>query len=336
MNAGGAIRRLVVAALALYATSITVLSLANLLAPQQTGPLAASQVFAPHAFLPVLAIAPVAVWWRSRGLRVATLVALAVGALRFAPGLVSIPATPPAVDETMVRVMSWNLETHPSVTSELIARLELSDADVIALQELSRTAAAAIQAHPWFTANYGHLALVPSDDAAGLGILSRFPITEASAGLDPAVQTVGVSVGDDHLTIINAHPFAPGIQSRGPLPFPLTFSPEQRDADIGHVRERVDREIAAGRRLILLGDFNVSDREVGYRALSRDLWDAHAEVGVGTGSTWRPPEIDFLPFGLLRIDYVLGGPGTRPLSVSENCAPGWSDHCSLAVSVAVR
>lgn len=336
MTAGGAIRHLLVAALVLYATSITILSVANVLAPQQTGPLAASQVLAPHLFVPMLAIGPLAVWSRSHALRVGTLVALAVGAVRFVPGLVSIPATPPTQDEAVVRVISWNLQTNPSATSELIARLETSDVDIVALQELSRTEAATIQADPWLMAHYRHLALAPSDDAAGLGILSRFPITGANADLNPAVQQVGVLVADRHLTIINAHPFAPRIQSHGPLPFPLTFSPERRDADIRAVRGRIDREIAAGRQLIVLGDFNITDRELGYGALSRDLWDAHVEVGLGTGSTWRPPEIDFLPFGLLRIDYVLGGPGTRPLSVSENCAPGWSDHCSLTASVAFR
>jgi vancomycin resistance protein VanJ len=335
-NAASAIRRLIVASLALYATAITAMSIVNVVAPQQTGPLAASQVFAPHAFAPVLAIGPIALWSRSRALRAGTLVALAVGVVRFAPGLVSMPAPPPAQDESIVRVMSWNLEIHPAATSEIISRLEASHVGILALQELSRTQAAAIQADPWLTANYGHLALVPSDDAAGLGILSKFPITEAAAELHPALQSVAISLPDRHLTVINAHPFAPGIQSDGPLPFPFTFSPKQRDADIGAIREWIDREIAAERRLIVVGDFNVSDREPGYWALSRDLWDAHAEVGVGTGSTWRPPAIDFLPFGLLRIDYVLGGPGTRPLSVSEDCRPGWSDHCSLVASVAVR
>jgi hypothetical protein len=65
------------------------------------------------------------------------------------------------------------------------------------------------------------------------------------------------------------------------------------------------------------------------------LWDAHRDVGQGPGSTWRPSRLEFLPFGILRIDHLLGGPRTRPLSVGEDCTPRGSDHCILMGSIAV-
>jgi exonuclease III len=34
-----------------------------------------------------------------------------------------------------------------------------------------------------------------------------------------------------------------------------------------------------------------------------------------------------LPFGLLRIDYLLSTPDLRPLHASADCTPRGSDHC---------
>ena len=92
--------------------------------------------------------------------------------------------------------------------------------------------------------------------------------------------------------------------------------------------------IAAGRPL-LLGDFNLTDREPAFADLSAGLWDAHLEVGQGTGSTWRPSRLEFLPLGILRIDHFLGGPRTRPLTVGEDCTPMGSDHCILFGEAAI-
>ncbi|HEX7490979.1 MAG TPA: hypothetical protein VF337_04690 [Candidatus Limnocylindrales bacterium] len=53
------------------------------------------------------------------------------------------------------------------------------------------------------------------------------------------------------------------------------------------------------------------------------------EVGEGPGWTWRPSRIDFLPFGLLRIDLQLSAGRIRPVSTSIDCGvPG--DHCRLS------
>ncbi len=80
---------------------------------------------------------------------------------------------------------------------------------------------------------------------------------------------------------------------------------------------------------MLVGDFNTVDREVGYAELSAGLTDAQRSVGVGPGLTWRPEEIEWLPFGLLRIDAVFSGNGVVPLSVGPDCTPRGSDHCIL-------
>ena len=321
--------------LAAYPVLVAAISILNVIAPQRSGLLAMSQIFAPHLLIPLLVLLPISLGVPSRGLRVGIVLAVAIGVVRFGPGLVSIPAAPSGPDAAIVRILSWNLQGAASATGDPMATLRASDADVVALQELSRELAEIMQADPGLTERYPYAALVPRGGAGGLGLLSRFPIIAASSQRDPAVQEVELQLVDRRLTVINAHPFAPAFPIRPPVPFPIAYDPALRDADILEIRESIDQAIAEGRRLIVLGDFNVTDREPGFDDLSRGLWDAHDEVGQGTGSTWRPHDIEYVPFGVLRIDYVLGGPGTRPLSIAEDCAPGLSDHCRLTASAAV-
>jgi endonuclease/exonuclease/phosphatase (EEP) superfamily protein YafD len=313
----------------------SILSIVTVAAPQRGGPLALSQIFAPHLLIPVLLLVPIAVSSKSRELQVGLLIALAIGAARFGPGLVSTTASPPSSDESVVQILSWNLEGDTSTTADLLAQLRASDADIVALQELTHEHAAAIRADPELTARFSQPALVPRGDAGGLGLLSRFAIADAFDDRDPPFQNVELQLPDGRLTVINAHLFAPRFPIGQATPFSWAFDPAQRDADILSVRATIERALAAGRPLIVLGDFNVTDREPGFDDLSRGLWDAHDEVGQGTGSTWRPQELEFVPFGVLRIDYFLGGPATRPLSVFEDCSPS-SDHCILTGTAAVE
>ena len=95
------------------------------------------------------------------------------------------------------------------------------------------------------------------------------------------------------------------------------------------LREASIRSSASGTPLVLLGDFNIVDREVGYGELSAGLTDAQHAVGLGPGLTWRPEEIEWLPFGLLRIDYVFSANGLVPLTSGPDCTPRGSDHCIL-------
>lgn len=320
--------------LAAYAFVVLFLSVVNVVAPQRGGPLALSQIFAPLLWISLVALVPVAVRSAGRGLRLAVFVGIAIGVMRFGPGLVSIPPQPPGANELIVRVMTWNLEGVASTPDAVLAHLRASDADVVALQELTPAHAVAIQMDRDLTTRYREMALFPRGGADGVGILSRFPIASATHDLSPAVQEIELSLSDRELTIINAHPLAPRFPLGQAAWDRLGFDARQRDVDIGRIRGSIDRALAMQRSVIVLGDFNVTDRELAFDDLERGLWDAHEEVGQGFGSTWRPSQIAFVPLGLLRIDHFLGGPGTRPLRVAEDCTPN-SDHCILEGDAAV-
>ena len=320
--------------LAAHAFVVLFLSVINIVAPQRGGPLALSQIFAPLLSLSLVALVPVALRSPGRGFRVALFIGLAISVMRFGSGLVSIPPQPPGADELIVRVMTWNLEGDASMPDAVLAHLRASDADVVALQELTPAYAVAIQMDRDLTMRYREMALVPRGGADGIGVLSRFPITSATHDLNPAIQEIELSFSDRELTIINAHPLAPRFPLGQAAWDRLGYDARQRDVDIRRIRGSIDRALAMRRSVIVLGDFNVTDREPAFDDLARGLWDAHEEVGQGFGSTWRPSQVAFVPLGLLRIDHFLGGPGTRPLRVVEDCTP-LSDHCILEGDVAV-
>jgi endonuclease/exonuclease/phosphatase family metal-dependent hydrolase len=115
---------------------------------------------------------------------------------------------------------------------------------------------------------------------------------------------------------------------------PIGFDPASRDAALSRFRIRVDAAIARDETVILVGDFNVAPTEPAFRPLVEGLADAHAEVGIGPGWTWRPSRFESLELGLLRIDLALSGPGATPAQVSERCnLPG--DHCQIEATFAI-
>jgi hypothetical protein len=77
-------------------------------------------------------------------------------------------------------------------------------------------------------------------------------------------------------------------------------------------------------------DFNVTDREPGYVDLSEGLVDAHAEIGQGPGSSWRPRPLKGLPLGILRIDYLFSANHFALSPSSQTACPGVGTTASCA------
>jgi endonuclease/exonuclease/phosphatase (EEP) superfamily protein YafD len=126
------------------------------------------------------------------------------------------------------------------------------------------------------------------------------------------------------LAVIAAHPLPGRIRERADIP--IGFFPGQRNADLTLLRARVSDLESAGSPVLLIGDFNTTPAEPAFGRLTAGLHDAHAEVGLGPGWTWRPENLEFLNTGLIRIDLVLTTPGLVPTSDSIECPPV-GDHC---------
>jgi vancomycin resistance protein VanJ len=313
--------------------TVTALSIAGLVLRPESGILGLLQVLSPHFSIVALLAAPVAL---ARGAWVAriTLVILAMvtivrfGDEWFSPGM-AVPSERPALE-----ILTWNLQLGARASDSTVAELVANPADVVVVQELQPAAAAAIEADASLRATYPHRALVPRDDVGGMGILSRLPLRDMTFRTGPVVQEAVVSVGGVDVRLVNVHPFPGAIQRLPVAGLPFGIDPAGRNADLVDIRSAVDQRIAAGERVLLLGDFNTAPTEPAYEALTRGLTDVHRLVGQGPGWTWRPARFAPLGIGLLRIDFILLGPGLAPAATAVTC-PSTGDHCLVRARIAL-
>jgi vancomycin resistance protein VanJ len=324
-----------------YAALLMGLAAVNLLLPQRNGLLALTQILAFLLFVPLLLFVPVAVVRldsRSRAAQRALrllLVACAIVALvRFAPAW--IPAAPAAVSGGVeIGATAWNLEGDAPSPSAVVAALHDAAIGIVSLEELGGAASAAIETDPDLLRRFPYRVLAPRDDSLGIGLLSSYPfIGTPSVRLDPPLIHARLALdGGRALDAIAAHPQPARLETVGL--FPSGFDPSIRDAEIATIRSIVNPLIASDGPLLLLGDFNTTDAEPVYRDLTAGLVDLQRAVGWGPGWTWRIDAVKWLPFGLLRIDIVLAGPGVAPVRISPDCTPRGSDHCIVRASVAL-
>jgi endonuclease/exonuclease/phosphatase family metal-dependent hydrolase len=310
-----------------YPAAVLVLTVIHVLAPQRSGPIALTEVFAPHLFLVALLFLPLAIRpSASSALRLTVVGVLVVAVVRFgtewySPAHEDGPGTP-------VEVLVWNLELGSDAGRDVVRVMSESRADVIVLQELTPDHVAAIEAADGLAERYPHRLLQPSDDVLGIGLLSTFPIVASEPLLEPAGFLAELDIGAaEPLVVMSAHPLPPQYAlAMSLIPIPIGYQPLRRDDALGLLRERVDEVLAADPQLILVGDFNVTPDEPAYAELADGLLDAHLEVGVGPGWTWRPRQIEAIPAGLLRIDYLFVGGGIVPVASGTDCSHP-SDHC---------
>jgi vancomycin resistance protein VanJ len=209
---------------------------------------------------------------------------------------------------TPVRVMTANLLQSNANYDSLAAALAHHQPDLVALQELGTSMAA--RARTGLADHYPYQALDPSDSTFGMGILSRHPMRappSPAMGYDSCqCQQASLEVQSRSVVVFNAHPIAPFIPTSrlGRFPMPADFQAEGHERTVETILERAS---SIQQPLLLMGDFNVTERQPTYRRIRQRLRDAHYEAGWGLGLTfparlWRFS--DFPMFPLLRIDYI--------------------------------
>jgi endonuclease/exonuclease/phosphatase family metal-dependent hydrolase len=319
-----------------YPAALVVLTAIQVVAPQRNGPLALAQVFAPWLFLPLLALLPQAALLRDRALIALLTASALVFAVHLGPGFVPAGRSAPDPAAVPITVASWNVLFRNR--ADRVARgVRDLDVDVVGLVELTPAQAAALDADPAVRARFGSRVLLPE---YGRGLLSRRPVLASGVRADPELGRgsrllwARLDLGAGRvLTVLVAHPLAPRARWVGPVPASYDTAP--RDAQIAFVRSVVDEAVRAGDRVLLLGDFNVTDREPGVAVLVNGLRDAQAELGWGSGASWALPPLRRRGIALVRIDRALGGPGVLPTAVRTDCTWRGSDHCVLLAAFAV-
>ncbi|HEU4323714.1 MAG TPA: endonuclease/exonuclease/phosphatase family protein [Roseiflexaceae bacterium] len=323
-----ALRRLALTTALLYCFATTALALVWTLQP--TGPwwLVLTNLFAPVLFLPLMLVVPLALLTRSRTLAAAVTLPTVTFLALF--GGLLLPKQPPTPPGTPLRVMSFNqLFSNPD-TEGVIASLRDSQADIIALQELSPSVAQHVaDLHEQYP--YQALLPDPADSAGGLALLSRYPMTVQNSAGDFPYQIAALQVGAQTLTLINAHPNVPDIDlgRLGRLPLLLGYSTERRDRQIAQM---LDLALRSHHPVILLGDLNAGEREPIYADLAAQMRDAFRETSAGFGFTFPNGLVDIrvpAPFPVVRLDYVWTRGPIAPVAAWVDCRNTSADHCAL-------
>lgn len=274
----------------------------------------------PWLFVPLLCLLPAAMLRRSRSLCVLALIPSLLFLWTY--GELFIPRRPVKVTGPKLTVMTHNVFYRNRHADRIVEEIRAREPDVVALQELGPATSQAVERH--LVGRYPFHRVEP-----GCGIFSRHPIVEYEAfrlgqGVGAWAQRAKLDIDGSLVTVINVHPRSPPLRGFHPLGLPLGiptgFDNEGRDAD---VRDLLARLHSVSGALVVLGDFNLTDRQDLYSALAYRLRDSHREGGLGMGFTFtRFPELS-LP--MWRIDYVF-----HSFDIETLCAKvgdfGGSDH----------
>lgn len=329
-------RRLLVASALAYAGSILAFTALWHYGPSRFWWLEVSNIFAPHLFLPLGLLVPVALVVRSWWLRGAAALVLAAFVLSF--GGLFVPRAAPIAQASTLRVMTFNQLVANDRMDAIIDVIRANDADVVALQELSPAVAAAVQQQ--LATRYPYQVLAPAPTPSGLGLLSRYRLEPLPSSWEARYQKVRVHVGNQALTLLNVHPPVPLVRSgerrvTGLKRLMRSYDAARRDWELHVLLDDIDHTAGP---LLVVGDFNLSDREPLYHAFDAQLHDAYREANIGFGFTF-PNRKSFkgiaVPFPLIRIDYVWSAGGVTPMTAAVQCEDLGSDHCALVADVAL-
>ncbi|MCU0492273.1 MAG: endonuclease/exonuclease/phosphatase family protein [Chloroflexaceae bacterium] len=319
----------------LYGLVMLGLALFWLVRPTQSGLMEVSNIFAIWLFAPLIVLLPLALLLRSLVLRGVVAVLLLLFGLSFAGQLLP-RGTAASNERPALRLLTFNVLYGNDNADAVIAAIRAQNPDVVGMQELSGLVADAIQAE--LAAEYPYQFLQPAAFDQGMGIISRYPLRATSRHPNGAWQQATLDMRGTPVTLLNVHLEAPHVDlgwSDGWLRLPevRTYDATQREWEAGQLFQLVDGTAGP---LVLLGDFNLSDREPLYHAFDARLHDSFRETSWGPGYTFpnQPQRFSGLPtpLPLVRIDYIWSGGGLSPTHARVSCA-GSSDHCLVVADL---
>ncbi len=242
------------------------------------------------------------------------------------------PDVPP--DAPKFSLLTFNMHAESLHLDPMVAIIREADADIIALQELSVSAAERFTLE--FGDVYPYRALHPTESSfLGQGVMSRYPITaDVYWHIYLGHQRVALDMNGTTLTLYNTHPVHPFVDG---------FNTELRYEEVGEVLAQAADDSGA---VILAGDFNTTDQSDDYRRITALYTDSFREAGSGFGFTFpdfghansipkRIP-VRYLPLPRLsRLDYVFHNEHLRAVEAQVWPTSGGSDHRPFRVQLAL-
>ncbi len=237
-----------------------------------------ANIFALYLCTPILVLAPLTWLVDARWLRGSAALALVAFFALFGARLIP-PAAPSSVG-TPLRVATLNLHyglQQPQLAASIVA-IRAQHADVVALQELSLPAAAMFQRD--LIGEYPFQALAPSETFTGMGLLSRYPLELLQGSPDLTAQLAQVRLGNAQVALINVSLSSPEIKRRylpvvGWVKGIGGYRTKKRTRD---VEQQLSLIAQVRGPLVVVGDFNLSDREPEYDQLTAQLHDGYRET----------------------------------------------------------
>jgi endonuclease/exonuclease/phosphatase (EEP) superfamily protein YafD len=286
--------------------------------------------FVPTSWQPTIALASgarVAMWFAVPALALAAAahqwILAPAAALAVVAGLVVqgpyylTAAAPP--DGPRLTVLQANLKLGAADPAALVRSVREDGVELLAAEELTtagqeRLIAAGLESL------LPHRYTRPQDAGAGLGIWSRYPLSELTTlpGFDLGVLSARVTAPSGNLTFVAVHLLPP-------YPYPSNGWLAET-ARLGDVLADLPRPA------LVAGDFNATVDHVQFRRLLTDGYaDGIRQAGAGYLATY-PADRWFGP--VIGIDHVLTR-GATATAVRTVALPG-SDHRGLLVRVAAR
>ncbi|HEX6302578.1 MAG TPA: endonuclease/exonuclease/phosphatase family protein [Anaerolineales bacterium] len=289
-------------------------------------------MLAVYLFLPLPLIVISALLLRRTGIWIATV--LAVGVFAWFWGGLFNPKNPaqagnPGSGPTLT-VLTYNLLGYHSFAQAIISNILAEDPDLVLFQELNPVLAGAFQNE--LRATYPYQVLDPREGVAGMGVISRYPISPSGEDLTAewpyAPQILDFEWQGGVVKVVNIHMV------------PTTSADTQVIARTFELRESQARSILNYARqagpLIVGGDANATPHSDVHRLLTRELVDAWQAAGFGLGHTFPGSDIPGssrphlagrpVPMWLARIDYIFHSAHWESVQAHVARFDGVSDH----------
>ncbi len=236
----------------------------------------------------------------------------------------------------VITLFTFNMQGERARVLHLIELIRWHKPDILCFQELTEPAAQALSKA--LSDDYPHQQIYTQGVTIhGVGTYSRYPLNgrefiPADHGHLRAIVTLNNGSLDREFVLYNVHPSPPGgIRNlRG-------FQPRYRRGEIEVILTHAETETLP---VVIVGDFNLTDRTADYFQITTHFDDAFREAGYGPRATF--PDLGGIArplsgpwFGLLRLDYVFHSRDIRALNVRVIPDSAGSDHRPVLAQLAL-
>ncbi len=332
------LKRAAVMLVALYGLIMCLMLALRIVGDGESSLVAGINVSITLLLMPVLLLFPLCIVLRRWWLSVVLIVPFLAFMVTYLPFFLPRPIANTA-DAPHLSLLTYNLHAEQVQIEPMAALIRDTNADIVAVQEMSPAASTAFDTQ--LADIYPYRVLYPSPDGVpyhGRGLLSRYPITESKTWpveypIPLRLMRAVVDMDGTPITLYNFHaPPSYPIYGQG-------FDIHPRGQQIKDVLAMIAQERDA---VLYMGDFNTNDTDVNYPLIVAQMKDTFREVGWGmgfSGPDWSHPQsqegLPFIPIHQ-RMDYIFHNEFFLPVAAHVWSTSGGSDHRPVFAELALN